>query len=292
MKKWNTKFLAIAGLFFLAAFYRGEAQITVNDVPESFKLQLKSAAILPALELDSVQPSKMLKEDADFRIDNRFGVVQQFALNIKDAGLKTDIPGKGSIWQYEIDSKDAFSLGVFFKSFNLPKGARLYFYDPSKTLLRGAFSELNNNAEKRLPVAEFPSKKLIIEYFEPSSSEFSGEVVIGSVSQAYVDLNAVATTRIGINCPEGADWQNEKNSVCLMTFNDSKYSYYCSGALVNNVREDGTPYFLTANHCISTSSEASTLVTYFQYENSTCSSSDAKNNKTLAGATLKSTSTY
>jgi len=292
MKKWNTKFLAIAGLFFLAAFYRGEAQITVNDVPESFKLQLKSAAVLPALELDSVQPSKMLKEDADFRIDNRFGVVQQFALNIKDAGLKTDIPGKGSIWQYEIDSKDAFSLGVFFKSFNLPKGARLYFYDPSKTLLRGAFSELNNNAEKRLPVAEFPSKKLIIEYFEPSSSEFSGEVVIGSVSQAYVDLNAVATTRIGINCPEGADWQNEKNSVCLMTFNDSKYSYYCSGALVNNVREDGTPYFLTANHCISTSSEASTLVTYFQYENSTCSSSDAKNNKTLAGATLKSTSTY
>jgi hypothetical protein len=44
-----------------------------------------------------------------------------------------------------------------------------------------------------------------------------------------------------------------------MTFNDSRYEYYCTGSLVNNVREDGTPYFLTANHCISTNAMAQTL---------------------------------
>src|SRR5664279_3624818 len=77
-----------------------------------------------------------------------------------------------------------------------------------------------------------------------------------------------------------------------MTFNDSTFLYYCTGFLVNNVKEDGTPYFQTANHCISTNSQAATLVTYFNYENSTCTSSDATTNQTLSGATLKATNSY
>lgn len=286
------RYIGIIVLFLFAVVHNVKAQLSVGGVPESFNLSLKNATIIPSLELDSIHADLLRKEDSDFRIDNRYGVVQQCAINLKEAGVTTDIPGKGTIWQYKIDSKDALSLGVFFKQFKLPQGARLFFYDPSKAYVQGAFSALNNNPENQLPVAEFPRKDLIIEYFEPLSSEFSGELVIGSVSQAYIDLEALATARIGINCPQGANWQEAKNSVCLMTFSDTKYSYYCTGALVNNVREDGTPYFLTANHCISTDTEAGTLVTYFGYENSTCSSGDASKKKTLAGATLKAANSY
>lgn len=292
MRNVNFRLLKIVGLFLVLSVNQSYAQLSVKGIPESFNLPLKNATIIPSLELDSIDANKLRKEDSDFRIDNRYGVVQPYTIDLKEAGVKTDIPGKGTIWQYKIDSKDALSIGVFFKQFRLPKGARLFFYDPSKSYLQGAFSALNNNPENQLPVAEFPRKDLIIEYFEPFSSEFSGELVIGSVSQAYVDLEALATTRIGINCPQGANWADAKNSVCLMTFSDTKYSYFCTGALVNNVREDGTPYFLTANHCISTDTEAGTLVTYFGYENSICSSNDASKRKTLAGATLKSTNSY
>lgn len=292
MNELFIRLCAIAIFCFSLISFNAAAQLSVDGVPESFNLSLKNATIIPSLELDSIHADILRKEDSDFRIDNRYGVVQQYAIDLKEAGVKTDIPGKGTIWQYKIDSKDALSIGIFFKQFRLPKGARLFFYDPSKSYLQGAFSALNNNPENQLPVAEFPRKDLIIEYFEPLSSEFSGELVIGSVSQAYVDLEALATTRIGINCPQGANWQDAKNSVCLMTFSDTKYSYFCTGALINNVREDGTPYFLTANHCISTDTEAGTLVTYFGYENSTCSSNDASKRKTLAGATLKSTNSY
>lgn len=285
-------FVKIVSLFLLFATNKVYAQLSIEGIPESFNLSLKNATIIPSLELDSIHAEKLSKEDSDFKIDNRYGVVQQLSVNIKDAGVKTDIPGKGSLWQYEINSKEALSLGVFFKQYRLPEGARLFFYDPTKSYIQGAFSDLNNNSENQLPIADFPRKNLILEYFEPLSAKFPGELIIGSVSQAYVNLDAVATTRIGINCPQGADWQDVKNSVCLMTFSDSKNSYYCTGALINNVEEDGTPYFLTANHCISTDAEAGTLVTYFGYENSTCSSSDASKKKTLAGATLKSANSY
>jgi PKD repeat protein len=268
------------------------AQISEPGIPESFRIEQKKAIVIPTLTLDSIDAQKMLEDDKKFGIDNRYGVVQQCDVNIREAGVKTEIAGKGTIWRYEIVSKDAYSLGILFKTYHLPKGASVFIYDTSKTRLRGAFTHRNNNSGDQLPVAEFPGKNLIIEYFEPVSAEFAGELVVGSVSQAYTNFESSATTRIGINCPQGDNWKVEKTCVCLMTFNDSRYSYFCSGALINNVKQDETPYFLTANHCISTESVANTLVTYFNYENSTCSSNDASKRQSLAGATFKSGSSY
>jgi len=268
------------------------AQLFEKGIPESFLLKQKQAVIIPTLRLDSIHVQKMIASDRQFRIDNRYGVVQQTEINIKTAGVKTEIEGGGTIWRYQVESNDAFSLGIFFKTYRLPPKAKVFIYDSSGTQLRGAFTAINNNPFNQLPVAEFSGKNLIIEYDEPASCEFSGELVLGSVSQAYIPFQSGVIDRIGINCPQGDNWKMQKNSVCLMTFHDLRFSYFCTGALINNVREDLTPYFLTANHCIQTEEEANTLVTYFNYENSTCSSFDASDSHSLAGATFKSGSSY
>ncbi len=258
----------------------------------SFQMEEKTAQIIPRLELGSVDRQKLIREDHDFRIDNRYGTVQQCDINIKTAGVKLDVPGKGTIWRYQIESKNALSLGVNFKTYKLPAGASVYLYDVTKTRVHGGYTEENNTTANQLSLADFSGKSAIVEYFEPTGASFAGELVIGAVSQAYLDIQSIAVLRIGINCTQGQNYQEEKTAVCLMTYNDSRYSYYCTGMLVNNVREDETPYFLTANHCLSTSSEAATLVTYFNYENSTCSSSDALQLQTLSGATFKAGSSY
>ncbi len=289
---FNFWFISFLFLGIATCSSEASAQIMEKGIPESFQLLQKSAQIMPVLELDSVHVQKMLEEDHQFGIDNRYGVVQQCDINLKEAGIRTKISGKGTIWRYQIESKDAFSIGISFKTYHLPEGAKVFVYDASHVQLRGAFTKRNNNSGNQLSLAEFSGKNMIVEYFEPDSPEFSGELVLGSVSQAYVDLQSTAVTRIGINCTQGKNWQEEKTAICLMTFSDSRYTYYCTGSLINNVKEDETPYFLTANHCISTASEASTLVTYFNYENSTCNSSDASLAQTLSGATLKSGSSY
>lgn len=269
-----------------------KAQVSEKGLPESFFLAQKKAILIPTMKLDSVPVKKLLEEDKKYKIDNRYGVIQPCEINIKEAGIKTEIPGKGAIWQFKIESKNALSLGIFFKQYHLPPKAKVFIYNSSGTLLRGAFTQTNNNKINVLPLAEFPGNQVIIEYFEPILPEFSGELIVGSVSQAYIDLQKVADGQIGINCQEGADWQAVKHSVCLMTFHDLQNSYFCTGALMNNVREDETPYFLTANHCVNSEVIANTLVTYFNYENSTCDADDASFVQTLAGATLKSGSKY
>lgn len=272
-------------------WFQTKAQVSEKGLPESFLVEHKSAALIPAMILDSVHIVKMLEEDKNFMIDNRYGVVRTCDIDIKEAGIRTEIQGKGTIWQYKIESENALSLGLFFKNYQLPPNAKVFIYNSSKTQLRGAFTHKNNNRRNLLPVAEFPGKDLIIEYFEPLSPEFSGQLVLGSISQAYIDLQQIAESRVGINCEAGADWQIVKHSVCLMTFHNFQNSYFCTGALINNVKEDETPYFLTANHCINSESTANTLITYFNFENSACDVSDASFSQTLSGATFKAGST-
>lgn len=272
--------------------FESKAQVSEKGIPESFLIEKKSALLIPTMKLDSVPIGKMLEDDQKFKIDNRYGVVQQCEINIKEAGIKTEIQDKGTIWQYKIESKNAWSLGIFFSKYHLPQKAKVFIYDSSKTQLRGAFTHNNNHENNLLPVAEFPGNDMIIEYFEPISPEFSGELILGSVSQAYTNLQRMANDSTGINCKEGDDWQIEKHSVCLMTFHDFQNSYFCSGALINNVKEDETPYFLTANHCINSESIANTVITYFNYENSTCETDDASFSQTLSGATFKSGSKH
>ncbi len=274
------------------AYFGSKAQVSEKGLPESFLVGLKNAKLIPALHLDSLNIREILAEDKKNKIDNRYGVVQPCEIDIKKAGIRTEIPGKGAIWQYKIESKNAISLGIFFKKYHLPKNARVFIYNSSQTRLRGAFTQYNNKANNLLPIAEFPGNNVIIEYFEPNSPEFSGELVLGSVSQAYINPERLADGRIGVNCKEGDNWQAVKHAVCLMTYHDFQNSYFCTGALLNNTREDETPYFLTANHCINSESIASTLVTYFNYENSTCDADDASFSQTLAGATFKSGSKY
>ncbi|MDP4209066.1 MAG: T9SS type A sorting domain-containing protein [Bacteroidota bacterium] len=268
------------------------AQLSQPGLPESFSIKEKAAMVLPVKTLEIMDTARLKADDALLKDPNRYGVVQNVSIDIKNEGVKTVIQGKGTIWQYKIVSGQAYSLGVFFSKYLLPDGAKVFIYNDDHTRLLGAFTSLNNNQRNALSIAELASKNAIIEYFEPLNPSFEGQLTIGAVSQAYIDVQATITGRIGINCPQGANWQAVKHGVCRITYVDGAYSYLCSGSLINNVRLDGTPYFLTACHCVSTNSVAATLVAYFNYENSTCSSSDAQLTQTLSGATLKAASTY
>jgi len=286
----SQQFLLFSVLLF--CFYDVHSQIAVTGIPESFSLKTKNAVVIPSKELKTIDINNLLSEDVKEGIPNRYGVVQQVDIDIKVEGVRTEIAGKGFIWQYEVHSLQSFALGITFGKFNLPEGSSVFIYNKIHSQLFGAFTSLNNNSINQLTIADFDGQNAIIEYFEPLNPAFSGQLAIAEVSQAYKIPLKAASTRIGINCPEGANWQDAKHAVCLMTYHDSRYTYDCTGFLINNVREDGTPYFQTANHCISTSSLAATLVTYFNFENSTCTNSNGSKTQTLSGATIKATNLY
>ena len=69
-----------------------------------------------------------------------------------------------------------------------------------------------------------------------------------------------------------ASYASAANAVARMTYVEGSYGYNCTGTLLNNAAQDSTPYFITANHCISTQTAASTLQTDWFYRADRCGS--------------------
>jgi hypothetical protein len=222
----------------------------------------------------------------------RYAVLEKVDIDLKSASTRTVLSDGGTMWQYRINSEAGKSIQVIFKKYLVPEGAELYIYDEEYDNVRGAFTELNMTENLMFVTGDIPGDHVIIEYYEPAGASFGGEVVIGWIGQSYIDIFAIKSRNtdaqgfISVNCDEGKDLQNQKHSVCKYSFNDFQYSYLCSGALINNTKNDGAPYFLTANHCIDTKGKASTVLAYFNYEDASCSVSSRYIPQTLSGTTI------
>jgi PKD repeat protein len=275
------------------------AQISEGGFPHSYQNGFRSSAVIPSLGLERIQVRNLLNEDKSNGIMYRYGVLETVNINIKSEGVKTEVDN-GSIWRYKLIADSAKSLKLLFSKFNIPQGASLFVYNSDYSVVYGAYTRANVTPDSTFAIADFPGNELTIEYYEPSSAAFSGTVMLSKVSQAYRDLKEVMSTittaedslYVDVNCG-GLDWQVHKHAICRYSFAEDSSSYLCSGSLINNVNNDGTPYFLTAHHCVSSSVVAQTVVAYFNYETKACGLAAKTNYKkmTLSGATLVTTGT-
>src|SRR5690606_20895427 len=60
-------------------------------------------------------------------------------------------------------------------------------------------------------------------------------------------LNSSGDCNIDVHCPLGVGWEDQIRSVAMIVVSGNGI---CTGALINNTCNDGTPYFLTADHCV------------------------------------------
>lgn len=84
-------------------------------------------------------------------------------------------------------------------------------------------------------------------------------------------------------------WKSASDATARMVFVDSDgHSYLCSGTLLNDMASSGTPYFLSAYHCIAKQTVASTLQTYWFFRSTSCNGGilDPESATRTGGATL------
>ena len=83
-------------------------------------------------------------------------------------------------------------------------------------------------------------------------------------------VGEAGSCNIDVSCTPA--YEADSRSVARMKFVKAGDSYLCTGTLLNNTTGNGIPYFLSANHCISTQTVASTLSTDWFYRSSSCNS--------------------
>ena len=299
MKKRIVLFVIIISLLNL---YKLESQISSGGSPVSFSEHVKSAVEIPAYRLPAVDNDALIKEDNEnglaYQCESRIAMGFDVDISPDKNGIWEKLPDGGMLWRIRILSKGAKAIHILFDQYLLPEGSELFLYNRDRSQILGAFGWENNPSSGILAVSPIRGDEIIIEYFEPVDVSFSGILHIGSIGHNYKDNRLTGTDGFGdsevcnkdVNCKEAVDWQLQKRSVCMIYFQKSNGNYYqCSGALINNAKNNGIPYLLTANHCFPTYYEAQTAVYYFNYESPVCNGPDGDLSQTISGSVIKAT---
>ena len=105
-------------------------------------------------------------------------------------------------------------------------------------------------------------------------------------AQGLAKVGESGTCEVDVMCKP--EYLSQGRSVVRMIFVRGGNSYLCSGTLLNDAGSSSTPYLLSANHCISSQAEASSLVTDWFYRSTACNSgvADGGTQRRTGGATL------
>lgn len=287
---------SIFSLASILLVFNSYAQLSQGGQPFDWNRKDVPAEI-PSFETPSLNLESLAAEDAVTDLYKeapyRFGVEVEVDLNISNSGLWTQV-GEMSLWHLGVHCPQATTISFVFDKFDLPTGAKLFVWNGDRSEFLGAFTAENMNEAKTFALGILHGETVYLEYQVPSKSKTLGELSIGQIIHGYRDIlvghfdpergpfGNSGNCNINVNCPQGEDWQIEKRSVALIV---SGGNAICSGALVNNTAQDGTPYFLTANHCLGGS--VANWVFYFNHEAASCSGSNGPTNQSISGAVLR-----
>lgn len=230
----------------------------------------------------------------------------------------------GFVWTAAVRVPGATALRLHLTGVDLPRGTELYVYNRSGQAF-GPYTGRGPLGDGVLHTNTVFGEQLLLQVHSPVNSERAPRLTLAEVGVMGArfaapryqpegvfdpsDLNAIskasnlcsinATCVVNAACQSSAVVNTAKDAVASMLFQSGASYYICTGGLIaDTVTTSVVPLFLTAHHCISTSGEASSLETYFDYD-TTCSNPNCtqpyNNTGDTVGATIKasgSTSDY
>lgn len=217
-------------------------------------------------------------------MNNRKGRPLRFAypnfveLTPDNSGITTVLEDGRLYWQLRIKSSGAYSLNVVFDRFQLQPGDSLFIYNPSGSYVLGALTTENNKKWGGLATAPIPGDEIIIEWMGNKIGKDAAKLKIGAVNHDFLNVFNVFSSKVGdfgdsgpchtdLTCFDNDAYLQNGRSVCQVIVNGTEY---CSGTLLNNTNNDGTPYVLTAGHCLGSNISPESVVFIFNYEVPQC----------------------
>lgn len=193
----------------------------------------------------------------------------------------------GFVWSTDISSQGASALRVVLTGLDLPDNAELFVYnrsgeafgpyagrgiDGNGTVVANAITGDRVTVQLRhygaASAADLQRTRFVISEVGHIGSRFQLAARVNpdvaTRAKAFCSYNASCVNNV--NCGNWSLRDQVGNGIAHMLFQSGSGFYICSGGLMGNTANDQRPLFLTANHCISRSSEASSLETFWGYE--------------------------
>ena len=273
-------------LLVVSSMLYGQAE--VRQLPYSFGKKGISKSIDVQM-MPRTDTEKLLLEDAqrtDKSLPARVGTGYSLDKTFTNSG-RTDITEDGgTLWRAKFVSEGAVMTYLVFDRFNIPEEGKLFVYSPDQEQVFGPYTNKDVQEVGKLVTDDILGDELIVEYYEPANAAFKGDIHIAAFMHVYKDFlhtrdevkgphgDADGDCHIDVVCPEGNAWRYQIHSVVcigITAYVEEEGGwgmYLCSGAMINNARQDKTPYVLSADHCVAAADQTHKF--YFEYQTSTC----------------------
>jgi len=279
--------LGALALAALAAFAPAHAR--QGEPPYTFSHPTKSMRAGPVEEIGATDaPAR--RRDADAALLNgapakRLRTADAVAVDIdtERRGAWTNLADGSRLWRVEIHAPGATDLRFAFARFALPPGATLHVIGADR-YYQGPYT-VDDAPGGTFHSSVVPGDRATIELHVPANAVLSREAFeLTSVGAGFRDLfrreKAIDATgpgtsgacNVNVVCPLGQPYPDQIRAVAYYEYtdDDDHARYICTGNLLADVPHDRKAYFLSAAHCVSSASEAASMVVYWNYQSQTC----------------------
>ena len=264
---------------------------------------------IPVVTVQSLDYSALF--DADLSRE-KSGQAPQFAVpttkSITPAtdGIWERVDMNTQRWTLRVSCDNAISMNLGFGRYNMPSSGSMTITDGSGDYRIRSFTADDNKSHGQLWTPVVPGSEAFIEIVV--NSDQKGHIVKGieltSINSGYRWVGDAAgrgsseSCNIDVACPEGNSWWDEIPSVGVYTLNGY---LTCTGVMMNNTSQNQSPLFLTANHCGVTNGSDSSIVVYWNYQNSYCrtpgsgdsgGNGDGNFSQFTSGSSMRATRSY
>lgn len=267
---------------------KAAAKFKLQDtLPPAKSIRLET---LPAADKAQLKHNNSSRQEKATQVGIGRVVPPASAAAVKSAALgwQTLTTG-GQAAAFTVTSPGAVAMRIGLKVTRLPAGAEFRFAGSGN--LAEVLGPVSAERSMRNPVYWSPvvqGETVTVEvYLPPGTSAGDADFSVSAVSHLVTspvqpDSASLMEQSTSTSCNLEQDAvcyygtaaiQNTANSVARMEFTESDGNgYLCTGTLLNSLVQN-TPYFWTANHCISDATTANTLNTFWFYQSSVCNGS-------------------
>jgi hypothetical protein len=257
--------------------------LTVNPASKDFTFDSTPDLVLPALN-----NNKLIEKAIESDKQGRYLFAKAREVNVvPHLDGKWIREGGQSNWEFTVKSPEAQSLNLGFKEFRLPAGGALTISDPTGATAPVTFTQRDQDNHGELWTPLFASDQLHLALTVPDQLASEVRLRLAKVNHGFrpptprKDQKAIGDSSSGscnidviCNAEDSSTfgpivdlYRDQIRSVAAYTLGGIET---CSGALINNTANNLKPYFLTADHCGISSSNAASVVVYWNFENSVC----------------------
>jgi lysyl endopeptidase len=317
-KRWST-LLAVASLSVVPLFaapvpvrVAADSQVEVYDVPdrglaraelhrslverESAKGLSRAIEVKLTAEEKAQAEARMVDGRLRVGIEKSVGVAFQLGTMVKFGDVSAVSEGT-VVWSGRVSAPGATAMRLHLSPFDLPESAELYVYSADGQAF-GPYLGRGPVDDGHLWTNTIFGEEVRLQLRVAAEDAGHTRVVIADVGYLGAGLPMAGSNLCADNaaCVFNAACSgvssavaNARDAVASILFASGGSYYICTGGLVADTDSSSVvPYFLTANHCVSTSGEASSLETYFDYESGSCTTPNCTQPYNSTGETVGS----